>query len=394
MRVLFVINGLGTGGAERSTAELLPALRAAGIEPRVACLQRRVEGVHDAVVAAGFQVDVLRGRTYEQPLHLRAIIRRWQPDIVHSAIFEADVMARLAALGRAPVLTSLVNEYDPRVRALNPQVNVLRLRAALALDGFTARHATRYFHAISETVKRSAVTHLGLSPTVIAVVPRGRDPRRLGRRTPQRRAAVRARLGLAADHQVVLSVGRQEYQKGQIHLLRAWRHMARSADEGRVRLLLAGRDGNATPALRAELARAGPRTDIAMLGHRDDVPDLMCAADVLAFPSLYEGLGGTLLEAMALELPVVASRLPAVQEVLPRAGHRYLVAAGDEVALAQQLAQLLQDRAAQVRLADLQRRRFLSCYTWQASTQGMLGLYHRLAPADAVGPARRSSRRR
>jgi glycosyltransferase involved in cell wall biosynthesis len=81
-------------------------------------------------------------------------------------------------------------------------------------------------------------------------------------------------------------------------------------------MVIAGRDGNATNSLQA-LARELDIVDrVQFLGHRSDVADLMVAADVFVFPSLWEGLGGVLIEALALEVPIVSSDLDATREVL------------------------------------------------------------------------------
>ena len=81
------------------------------------------------------------------------------------------------------------------------------------------------------------------------------------------------------------------------------------------RLVLVGAPARSTEAVKARIARSGLDDRVQLLGHREDVGDLLVAADVFAFPSLYEGCGGTLIEAMALAVPIVASNIPPVREV-------------------------------------------------------------------------------
>ena len=121
MRVLYVINGLGTGGSERSLAELLPALRDGGVEPVIACLFHRHEGVHEALAARGFDVRVLPGPGWATRARaLRRLVRATGPDLVHTAIFESDVLGRWAA--RRPSVPVLTN--PPLARALHREVEV------------------------------------------------------------------------------------------------------------------------------------------------------------------------------------------------------------------------------------------------------------------------------
>ncbi len=111
---------------------------------------------------------------------------------------------------------------------------------------------------------------------------------------------------------------------------------------------------------------------------RDDVPDLMCAADVLAFPSRWEGAAGTLIEAMALECPIVTSRLPTLLETVDESTAE-LVSPGDPQGLARGLLTAL---AASPSMADRVRRarlRFESDYSIQVSARRMSELYARVA---------------
>ena len=383
MKVLLLINGLGTGGAERSLAEMLPGLVDAGIRPVVACLYRRAEGVEAEVVAAGFDVRfVERRRLLSRVAPLRRLIREDRPILVHSTIFDANLVGRLAAAGTGvPVLSSLVNvTYGPE-RLRDPNIRPSRLAAVRLIDGWTSRHLTAHFHAITEAVKRSAVAALRLDPDRISVIERGRDPARLGHPGAARRGETRRRLGLDEDHEVVLSVGRQEYQKGQRYLLEAVERLA--PQRPRLVALVVGRGGQASAELDRLRDRPELRDRVRFLGHRHDVPDILAAADVFAFPSLFEGLGGVLIEAMALEVPIVASDLPPVRDVVEgRAA--LLVPAAVPQDLATAITRVLDDRTAARAMGRAGREIFERRFTLERSTVRMIELYRRLAASRSA----------
>jgi glycosyltransferase involved in cell wall biosynthesis len=125
------------------------------------------------------------------------------------------------------------------------------------------------------------------------------------------------------------------------------------------------------------------------LGDRRDVSDLLRASDVFVFPSLYEGLGGAVLEAMATGLPVVASRVPAVEEVLGDTG--YLVEPDEPSELAQVLQGVLDipDRAAAGRRGL---ERFLSYYEIERVHVQMGEMFRLVSGLRARTPPRRSLR--
>lgn len=340
---LFVINSFLAGGAERSLLEFLPRLAASGVRPVVVCLRQGQVGFEDELFAQGWDVRMLTGRSRLGAIRaLRRLIREIRPALVYTALFDADLAGRVASIGLdVPVVTNLVNTaYDP-ARAADPKVDARKLALVRIIDGFTARHLTDHFHAISEAVKQSTVETMRVPPDRITVVSRGRDSDRLGIPSPGRTAAARTALGLAAAHQVVVAVGRQEYQKGHCHLVDAFGLMAGSHPDAV--LAIAGRKGNATADLQARIERLGLGGRVRLLGHRRDVAEVLAAADVFAFPSLYEGLGGALIEAMALGLPIIASDLAALREVVEPGENADLVPPADPAALAQALGALLDD---------------------------------------------------
>lgn len=363
-------------------AEMLPGLIERGIEPSVVTLSSRSD-VHQEVRRSGVSVRSLDGQgRVARVRSLRSIIRATQPDIVHTTLFESDIAGRLATARTGPVvLTSLVNtSYDP-VRRHDPKVRRHKLAAARMIDGFTARHLTDHFHAITEAVKASAVRHLGIPAQRITVIERGRDPGRLGRPSAARRRNTRLRLEVAAGEKLVVNVGRQEFQKGQRYLLECMVRVLQ--DHPDVVVLIAGREGHASDELRRLHSRLRLGDRVRFLGHRDDVPDLLAAADLFVFPSLYEGLGGAVLEAMALGVPIVASDLPAVREITPPGRAARLVPPGDVEALARTVVRLLGDGSHRQALGRGARAIFEECFRVERSAQRMARLYRALLHGGA-----------
>jgi glycosyltransferase involved in cell wall biosynthesis len=385
VRIMFVINGLGTGGAERSLGEMLPIFERGSVSGTIVCLDRRSEGVQASAEASGADVRfVSAGGWVGRVRGARELISEMRPDLVHTTIFEADVVGRLAAVRTAtPLLTSLVNTSYARVRAEDPAITPWKLSAARQVDGWTARHLTAHFHAITNAVKDAAVGDLRIQPSRITVVERGRDPGRLGLPSADRRAEVRRRLGVDPDHPVLVTVGRQEFQKGQWHLIDAMPRVLGVYPE--TRLLIAGRTGNASDRLQEAMRRARLNGQVEFLGHRDDVPNILAAADLFVFPSLYEGLGGALIEAMALGLPIVASDLPAIREVVDDGLNAVLVPPGSPSELAAAITSVLADPARRLAMGRHGRRIFEERFTLERSATRMLELFERVAAQGRRG---------
>lgn len=183
---------------------------------------------------------------------------------------------------------------------------------------------------------------------------------------------MRDRLRLDSNAEVVLAVGRQEYQKGHRHLIDAFARVSESRPQAR--LLIAGREGHATKDIAKRISDLGLNDLVTVLGHRDDVADVMATADLFVFPSLYEGLGGALIEAMALGLPVVASDLPALREVVQEGENADLVPPGDAHSLALAIFGLLDDSDRRLRYAEKSLQIFSSEFQADVATERMLEL--------------------
>lgn len=343
LKIVFVIDSLGTGGAERYLAEQLPQLGRFNITPIVVSLRQREEGVQADLQRRGFDVRILRASgLIGRVAALRAIIQAEQPDVVQTVLFHSDLVGRLAAVGLpAKVVSRLVNTDYDEARLSDPNIKPLRFWLARMIDGWTARHLTHQVYANSNAVKTAAMRDLNIPFDKITVIEESRNAARLGHPSPQRRKLARSRLGLGEHHEVLVNIGRQDYQKGQRYLLEA---MARLVSvRPQLVLLIAGRSGDVSEELAHLRNRLGLEEQVQFLGHREDVPDILAAADLFVFPSLYEGLPGAVLEAMALGLPVVSSDIEPVRETVEVGRSAVLVtpASSEELALA--IEQLLED---------------------------------------------------
>ncbi|MEY2449318.1 MAG: hypothetical protein QOH79_2794 [Acidimicrobiaceae bacterium] len=377
MRVAQLIDSLAPGGAEQSLVALAPELRARGIELEVAYLggaaplATRLQADGIPVTALGSEQG---GSRIGNIRHTLRWLRAQRPDLVHTTLFEADQAGRIAArLARVPVVSSLVNvSYGPEHLA-DPGVRRSRLRAARRLDAFTAKRVVR-FHAVTDVVADTMSERLRVSRARIDVIPRGRSAAMLGRRTPERAASIRRRLGVPDDARLVVAAARHEYQKGLDVLLRAVPHITH--DASKVMVVVAGRTGNATPDLESLVAELGIADVVSLLGERDDVPELLAAADVFVLPSRWEGIGGVLIEAMALEAPIVATDLAPIREAL--GGEiAVLVPAEQPQLLAKAIVATLESPADAARRTAMAYRTFVASFEIAATADATVAFYRR-----------------
>jgi glycosyltransferase involved in cell wall biosynthesis len=376
MNVLCVIDSLMRAGAERSLAALVPHYIESGVVVDVAYFHDR-PGLQEEFRAAGASLFFLgnRGGRIDWIRQTQRLIRERRPDLVHTTLFEADIAGRIAGkLTGVPVVSSLTDPKDGAHHLHDPHIARWKIHGARIADAATARLVAR-FHAVSTHVADSTSRVLRVPRERIDVIPRGRDPKALGTRSPKRAARVRSTLGLGSSRPVVLAVSRHDKRKGLDVLLEAFRLVL--APSPNARLLVAGHEGTQTGRLHARVAELRLGEAVRFLGAQDDVPGLLCLADVFVLPSRSEGFPGALLEAMALEAPIVATDIAAVREVMGEEDAALLVRPGEPASLAEAIARTLDDPARARNRTLVARRRFLSHYTVDRVADRMLAFYER-----------------
>jgi len=209
--------------------------------------------------------------------------------------------------------------------------------------------------------------HLGVPRDTIRVIPEGVDPpaRHL---IPEERAQERDRL-VGRGNVMLLSVGVLQTRKNTLAALRALELLP-----PRFQLVLVGGDGHGSEAVHEYIRRQGLSSRVRLLGHvpARDLRALYQAADVFVFPSLEEGFGLPVLEAMANSLPVVASRTAALPEVGGPAA--LYIDPQDPRDLAEKVLQAVEDSSLRRKLVDLGLAR-AEQFTWQRAAQATLKVY-------------------
>ncbi len=389
LKILFVIDSLGTGGAERDLAETLSQLCRFNVKPIVVSLRPREEGVQADLQRQGFDVRILNvSGLIGRVVALRKIIRTDRPDVMQTSLFHSDLAGRLAAIGTCvKVISRLANTDYDELRLHDPNINTVRFRLARLIDGWTARHLTHHIYANSNAVKTAAMRDLRVLSEHITVIEGCRDSARLGLPGAQRRKLARARLGFGGDQEVLVTVGRQDYQKGQQYLLEAVAALVSSRP--RLVLLVAGRSGDVSEQLERLRERLGLKDHVRFLGHREDIPEILAAADLFVFPSFYEGLPGAVVEAMALGLPIVASDIDPVRETVEENRNALLVKPASPSELASAIERLLEDRETAQAFGKRGREIFEERFTL-AKSLGRLEAFYR----QVASPNRGTSRER
>ena len=320
MRILFLSTSMGMGGADQQILILARAMRARGHQVRIVALAPLGPMGLEAQ-AEGILVESLElRRSFRQLprlLKLVGIMRAWRPDVVHSHMVHANLLAgAIRPLTRVPALVSTIHSINDGGRLLR-------------LAGRVASRAVDRFTIISRLAAEHYIAMGAVPAHLLQVIPNAVDTDRF-RRVPEARAAIRRELGLG-DEFVWLAVGRFEEAKDYPTMLAAFALLGRTRPMSR--LVLVGK-GSLRDDVEKLLQANGLEGRVSFLGVRRDVPEVMSAADGYVLSSAWEGMPVVLLEAAALELPIVATRVGGVAEVVKDGTTGQLVPPGDPAALA------------------------------------------------------------
>lgn len=346
--VAHVVWSLQVGGLERIVVELVKRLDPSMFASIVCCLEFEGE-LAQAVRQAGGTVirfDKRPGRDLGLPFRLASCFRQHRVDIIHCHNYGPLAYGSIAAKlsGGARVIHTV---HGPDASMRSEQRFYQRLKLVNQVV------------AVSEHVREVAIHRGGVPRGRIETILNGIDVDSYATKQTDSRARIRGELGLDGDDQLVGIVARLTPEKDHGTLLRAVARL-RESDE-RVHLALVG-DGELREELTRLSERLGIRAHTHFLGTRTDVPDVLSALDVFVLSSKIEGLGITLLEAMAAGVPVIGTAAGGIPEVIADGDTGRLTPVGDPHAMAEAVSWVLShsDDAARMarRAATLVRERF------------------------------------
>lgn len=329
-RIALAITDLDVGGAERCLVDLATRLDRDRFDLVVYCLGPRpaseVESCVPALESAGIEVCCLDGRSNWQAARLIGRMTRrlteQRPALLQSFLFHANLAGRIAA--RRAGVRRVVSGIRVAER---------HSRWHLWADRLTTGWVDRYV-CVSRAVAQFTAEQGRIPTEKLAVIPNGIDADEYAAPVPAQHES----LGIPAGRRLVTYVGRLEHQKGVDWLLGSaatWLSQAPDCD-----ILLVGK-GPERANLEALCVELGIADRVHFLGWRPDVAEILAASVALLLPSLWEGMPNVVLQAMASSLPVVATDVEGVRELLgPEAG-RQTVAYGDSVGLGRSLVRIL-----------------------------------------------------
>ncbi len=356
-----VVHSLHIGGAELLVTELSRALRDR-FRFVFACLdgagplaeQLRDEGHVVEVLDRRSGIDWKCGR------RLAKFLREQQVAAVHAHQYTPFFYAMLARgfAGRTPIVFTEHGRQHPDYRRLK---RVVCNRLLLRPDDRVI--------AVGEAVRQALIAHEGIRASRVELLFNGVHLQSFRDATADRtlRGQVRRELGMSESDYVVVQVARLNSLKDHATAARAIARAAR--DNVSLRWLVIG-DGEERAALEATIRELQIDGATHLLGSRRDVPRLLAAADVCLLSSISEGIPLTLIEAMAARLPVVATDVGGVAEVVVPEFTGLLASAKDDVTLAQHLVRLGQDRALGPRLGRNGAARAADLFSFDRMAEG------------------------
>jgi glycosyltransferase involved in cell wall biosynthesis len=364
LNLVFLVPG-ETGGMETYARELVPRLADRGDLRLTALVNREAAAaggpweraeVRVVPVRARRRVEWVRG----EQQHVPRLAERAGADLVHSLAGTAPLH------GRLPRVTTI---HDLNYRIVPEAHFGLRALGMRVLVPAAARRSRRII-VDAESTRRDLLTHLRTPPQKIDVIPLGVTAATSVAPTPE--AELRARLGLG-DRRVVLSTSAKRPHKNLRRLLRA---LAAIAPERRPVLVVPGYPTPHEEELRALAAELGLTGDVAWPAwmSAQDLEGLYGVAACLVFPSLYEGFGLPVLEAMARGVPVATSDRSSLPEVAGDAA--ILFDPTDVQAIAAAIERLLTDGAERDRLCAAGRAR-AAAFTWERTAELTAASYAR-----------------
>ncbi|MFC5460213.1 TIGR03088 family PEP-CTERM/XrtA system glycosyltransferase [Massilia niabensis] len=379
--VVHLIYRLDIGGLETLLVDTINRMPAGRYRHAIVCLTDYTdfaERIQRPDVEL-FALHKAPGLAPEVHLALFKLLRRLRPAILHTYNLGTIEYQAVALLAGVPVRIHAEHGRDASdPQGLNRKHNLLRRLLAKVIDRYVPV-SNDLAHWLESTVR--------LPQRKVETIINGVDTERFYAGAPVNPAAAAWRADGAF---VIGAVGRLQDVKNHAGLIDSFARLRVRIPDQKLRLVLVG-DGPLRARLEAQAAASGAGADIVFAGAHADVAAVLGGFSLFALPSIAEGTPVTLLEAMASELPVVASRVGGIPEIVTHGQNGTLVPAGDPEALAQALAAYVRNPDLATAHGRAARARIEHSYSMAAMLTAYLGLYDRLCkskttPQQAITP--------
>lgn len=302
MKILYVITGLGQGGAERVVCDLADQMRACGHKVKIAYLvgdvvtqpkHKDIELIH-----LGLTNALSLPKVY---IKLSKLINSYQPDVVHAHMVHANILARLIRV--ITPMSKLITTAHSSNEGGNLRMLAYRVTHRLAdLTTNVSNTAVTNFEKKKAVPKNGMQTiYNGINFSNFSYIKESKD-------------AITKELNLSINTKIILAVGRLSTPKNYPNLLKAIYELKKTTTYP-FKVIIAG-DGSLRSDIEHLIVALGLQNEIILLGSRQDIPQLMSACDVYVLSSDYEGLPTVLIEALACQANVVATDVSGAREII------------------------------------------------------------------------------
>jgi glycosyltransferase involved in cell wall biosynthesis len=344
--IVWIIDGLGMGGAERLTIPYIQNLAREGFQLRVCVLQEK-HGNHFAKVLMqmGIPVDLLSVKNLRDLTAIPRLVRYLRlhrASLVHTQLEFANTLGNIAAkLLRLPSLCTLhtIDEFPKGTKSFR------RLKVML----WSLRHFCDRVITVSEELRKHHLAVSNSAPGSVITLYNGIDQSHPVMTDPEKHAALRRALGIPPNSLLLLTVAVLREPKGIQYMLAALPTILNAVPEAYY--LIAG-DGDYRSALEFTAKNLQISNRVVFAGYRDDIPDLLSISDVFVLPTLTEALPTVLAEAMAAGVPIIASAVGGIPEMVEDQINGILVPPRDIETLAKASIRMLSNRNEAQQMGD------------------------------------------
>ena len=365
IRIVFVIDSFAFGGgAEQQLLYLSLGLDKNAYEVSVCNLGVSSQDFIESASKGGVKVFSLCQKGFADLrclLNLSRFIAREKPDILNTFLFTSDSYGRIAGiLNKVPVIIASIRNVD-----------VWKKKRHIFLDR-ALKAKTSHFTANARAVKEYIIKTTHVNAGRVTVIYNGVDTQRFTDKPES--GMLRSSLG-AEDKKIILNVVRFEPEKNHLSLLEASRAILNKRSD--TLFVLAG-EGSIKKKIISEIKKQGLKEYFRILSAASHIESLYGIADVSVLTSLYEGCPNFILESMACGVPVVATSVGGVPELVEDAKTGFLVPVNDAPALAEKILYLLDNEAHRRQLGEEARKKALSGFSLNQMVSGYHNLYQEL----------------